>query len=206
VDSKTIIGYQRDLTNYIDPKKDAPAPNPKYAIYITGETIQELLDAWEKMILHKTFFGDFQFLINASGQVFLNDPTQILVKESEKDIDKGTKTIIQAIIDTYEYISVARSEDLRKTWREFKQAKLALYKQWLVAFGQGFQGPFKPPDFWVLNYKFCRFEMPMISTLFITSASKSVPGFKRLSLPGGLFGYYHESCHVNPLRFGVWNE
>lgn len=201
MDSKTIIGYKRDLTNYVDPAMDFPAPNLSYAVYIKGHSLLSLLEIWDIMTSRNTSFGDFQFLLDSEGEVFLNDPT-----ETKTGQDRGTRTIIQAMIDTYEYL-FHREGRGRRTWKNFKQYKSQLSLLRLRSFGSALRGRFVPPAFCVIDFRFCRWEMmvPPVCTLFLSESRKDLVGFARFDLEDGTYGYAPTETQVKKFKMLEWD-
>lgn len=202
IDSKTIVGYQRDLKNYVNPELSLPAPNLSYGIHIKGHTLTSLMYAWDVMVERGIFFGDFQFLIDQDGEMVLNDPTSTL----EKNADKGTATIIQAMIDTYEYL-FHREGARQRTWREFKRYKVRTQKDRISRFGAGLQAQFNAPQFCVIDYKYDRWSPPPNCTMFVSATRKNVAGFKRVVLESGLFGYIPVEAEVPKFKmidYSTW--
>ncbi|MCM2459107.1 hypothetical protein HGO40_01080 [Pseudomonas sp. CG7] len=205
VDSKTIIGYKKHLTDYINPDMATPCPRSKDALAIHGETLCQLLSAWDLMFEKGQYFNDFQFLLDPSGEVYLNDPTDV----ANKFWDRGTNIIIQAIINTYEYIHrIAGEQD----WMTFKRYKKTLaerrYKEFELGSGL-LPEQFYTPHYTVINYRFCWYQAPSPSTMFRTKFALDVPSFIRVQLAGGMFGYFHQECDYR--RPGVyewakWND
>ncbi len=210
IDSKTIVGYKSHLKNYVKPGHDAPAPQFDDGIRITGATIQQLLEAWDIMSGNRSFFGDFQFLLDGSGEVFMNDPTGIITKSNpdEQRHDDGTFTIIQAIIDTYEFIRQPRAG--ARAWGAFKTWKKQLRIARKTAFGRAMKGSgiaWEEPVFVVSSFRFARFEEPARCTLFVTATPQDVAGFQRVALSGGGYGYYPDDMAMErPRSFEDWNS
>ena len=180
IDSKTIVGYQRSLKNYINPELDTPAPNPVYAYRITVDALEQMIEGWELMKRHRTFFGDYQFLLDSEGNVVMNDPTSTL----RKDTDDGTQTIIQAMIDTYEFLHADWG-----TWRDYKRLKLAWSKALTRDFAMGLRGRFRPPDFWIADTSKL-LEIPPCA-MFRSTIAADVPSFRRYNIGGNEYGYVH---------------
>ncbi|MCY1042078.1 hypothetical protein OV208_12195 [Corallococcus sp. bb12-1] len=196
-DSKSIIGYQRTLKDYVDTKKSAPAPNPQLTRFVTKKSIEQLMLCWGQMVLHEKSFGDFQFMLNAEGDVFLNDPTNVENRKPSNTI----QVIIQAFIDTWEYKAFQLYFEMDFTWREFKLAKEKIIKRIQSSFYLEFAKAVKlhkgeklkpiAPAFKMLSHDFFApafFE----STLFVLKADLLLDGFCCIKLGDDSYGYYSE--------------
>jgi len=174
IDSKTIVGYQRDLKNYIDPSKAFPCPNAKHAGYIKDETIQQLLWGFTKIIGRKKDFSDYQFMLDSEGTVFHNDPTgEIPYKDGS-----STRVIIQAIIDTWEYTNLPLGRNM--SWMKFKQLKAALALHRKQRFFRAAQDrAARAPSFCILDYSAIDWHGMSIYCVFESVNRVTVPGWKR---------------------------
>lgn len=173
IDSKTIVGYRRDLTNYIDPNKEFPFPNADHASYIKDETIQQLIWGFTRIVARKKDFGDYQFMLDGDGSVLHNDPTQeIAYKDSS-----STRVIIQAIIDTWEYTNLPIGRGM--SWKKFKQMKaaIALHRKQLflkTASDRTARGP----SFCILDYSAIDWHGISIYCVFESANKIKIPGWK----------------------------
>lgn len=146
IDSKSIIGYKRDLKNYIDPDMKFPCPNQN-AIFITDNTLQELIYGFTKIVGKNTDFGDYQFMLDSNGHVYHNDPTEQLKYKK----GSSTQVIIQAIIDTWEYTNLPLARGM--SWSKFKKLKVALRKHRQTLFFRTVRDKkARGPSFCILSY------------------------------------------------------
>ncbi|NOK14832.1 hypothetical protein [Corallococcus exercitus] len=173
IDSKTIVGYQRDLKNYINPNKEFPFPNARHASFIKDETIQQLLWGFTRIASSKKDFSDYQFMLDSEGTVFYNDPTgELPYKDSS-----STRVIIQATIDTWEYANLPVGRGM--SWMKFKQLKaaLALYrKQRFLKAAQDRTA--RPPSFCIIDYSAIDWHGISIYCAFESTNKVSIPGWK----------------------------
>ncbi len=193
-DSKSIVGYQRTLSDYMKVTLNIPAPNPALTRFVTKKSIDRLLFCWAQMVRHKKSFGDFQFMLAPDGDVFLNDPTNVVDKEPNKTLQE----IIQAFIDTWEYKTFQEYFDMTFTWQQFKGAKLALCdgikKSFFKAFSQANKSKqlkYKAPAFKMLSQDFLAPTF-FASTLYVVDGNPALEGFHCIPLGDGTYGYYSE--------------
>ena len=203
VDSKSIIGYQRDLEKYVDPDLEMPAPQQKFVDCVKPITIRELLYGWERMVAMNKSYGDFQFLIDREGNVIYNDPTSV----DDRAPNKGTRVIIQAMIDTWEFAWSSLATGM--SWGEFKRYKQREWLTKIAVFAKAYRAKFSPPDFHVVDFSV--FEGRSIASYpcvcFRGAAQKAVPCFTQVALSTGEVGYYTtESISVMAsLKQGIQN-
>lgn len=121
IDSKSIIGYQRTLGDYVSLQCDSPAPSSRWADFLFCNTVTDLITSFQLMQTQGTNFSDYQFMIDVDGSVLHNDPVDVIPFKSNGG---STRTIIQAIIDTWEFLNLPIARGMG--WRDFKLLKKAL--------------------------------------------------------------------------------
>jgi hypothetical protein len=203
VDSKSIIGYQRDLERYIDPDMEMPAPQQKFVSCVKPLTIRELIYGWERMTAKNKSYGDFQFLIDRQGNVIYNDPTSV----DDRAPNKGTRVIIQAMIDTWEFAWSTLATGM--SWGEFKRYKRREWQAKITYFGSVYRGRFTPPDFHIVDLGV--FEGRSIASypclFFRGGAQRHVPHFDQVALSTGEVGYFTTTSIsvMEALKTGIQN-
>jgi hypothetical protein len=123
IDSKSIIGYQRTLSDYVSLQCELPAPSSRWVDFLFCNTVTDLITSFQLMMLTQTNFSDYQFMIDAEGSVLHNDPVDVIPFNANGG---STRTIIQAIIDTWEYLNLPIAKGM--SWRNFKLLKASLQK------------------------------------------------------------------------------
>lgn len=161
-DSKSVVGYQGalkgaelSLSAYIDPQRDNPGPTLALGQFVTRDLLESLLSGFDRMSAGNRCFSDFQFLITQASEVVYNDPCGY----AEKTPDGSTIKIIQAFIDTWEFLF--SKDRVGVSWSLFKQWKQQLRNSRLRAFGEATKGLKKTvPVFTMINPSFFRYGTP----------------------------------------------
>jgi len=197
VDSKSIVGYQVTLGDYLDVNKNAPQPDRRFAPYLRASTIRDLLYGWNRMVLHKKDYSDYQFLINPRGEIIYNDPTGHSARDTPGDT---TKRVIRAVLDTWEYFHCDLVAGM--TWQEFKtykdEGKLALKIEFSKVYGsrRGHVLYFEP-DFYLFDSSLFEGRKLADYECLLFRCDKNldlthVPGWSKVALDSGLFGYFQD--------------
>lgn len=186
IDSKSIVGYQRTLTDYISLECGTPSPQALWKDYLLGHTVGELIVSFQLMATSGHNFSDYQFMIDGDGSVVHNDPVDVV---PFKGSGGTTKVVIQACIDTWEYLNHPLGKAM--SWLEFKRLKYALARERLATFGKALQDQrISVPALCILDYRAFDWSDVLCECVFFRGRTRvGIPNWRVASLPSGEFWY-----------------